>query len=57
MAGQASVWMPTTRTEGLRALTATAMPVNSAPPPMGTTMVSISGFCSRISMPMVPWPP
>ena len=26
------------------------------PPPMGTTICSTSGSCSRISRPMVPWP-
>ena len=33
---------------------ATAIPVLSPPPPIGTTMVSMSGFCSRISMAMAP---
>ena len=51
-----AAWTPTTRTSGLRALTAMAMPASSPPPPVGTTTVLTSGTCSMISRPQVPWP-
>ena len=47
---------PTTRTSGRSALTATATPEISPPPPMATTIVATSGHCSRISSPTVPCP-
>jgi len=47
---------PTRRTRGASALSASAMPLISPPPPIGTTSVSSSGTSSRISSAIVPWP-
>ena len=47
---------PNTRTDGLIALTAVAIPEISPPPPIGTTTSSRSGTSWIISRPVVPWP-
>ena len=41
---------------GRNDLTAMRIPASRPPPPTGTTTVSISADCSRISKPTVPWP-
>ncbi len=52
-----SAWTPTTRVFGLSALTATAMPATSPPPPTGTITSSTGPPASRtISSPTVPCP-
>ena len=51
-----AAWTPTIRQSGFSCFTAKAMPPMRPPPPMGTTICSTSGSCSRISRPMVPWP-
>ena len=56
MLGAPCACTPTTRTEGLSALTAKATPLASPPPPMGTNMTSMSGFSFSISIPTVPCP-
>jgi len=47
---------PYTRTSGLAARIAAAMPQLSPPPPNGTSTASTSGASSRTSSPMVPLP-
>ena len=56
MLASAAVCTPTTWMRGLVSLSAQAMPEMSPPPPMGTTTISMKGFCSSSSRPMVPWP-
>ena len=51
-----AAWTPTIRHSGFSCFTAKATPPMRPPPPMGTTICSTSGNCSRISRPMVPWP-
>ena len=53
---QPAAWTPTTRTSGRTAPSASAMPVQSPPPPIGTTTVSTSESWSASSSPSVPWP-
>ena len=56
MDGNSSAWTPIISISGLTDLAAIAMPEMMPPPPIGTTMVSSSGWSSSISKPMVPWP-
>ena len=54
MEGTADDCTPMTFTLGRMDLIATATPLTSPPPPMGTTTCSTSGTWSRISRPIVP---
>ncbi len=56
MAAPRSIETPMTRTNGLIALTASAMPPASPPPDKGTMTASSSGTSSISSKPMVPCP-
>jgi hypothetical protein len=56
MVGAPAASTPTTRTSGLTAARAAAIPEMSPPPPTGTTTVSASGASAASSRPMVPWP-
>ncbi len=47
---------PTTRTWGIRAESAAAIPPISPPPPTGTATTSAVGTSSASSRPIVPWP-
>ncbi len=56
MQGRTSVSTPITLMDGRSAFAATATPDTSPPPPIGTTIASVSGSCASTSSAIVPWP-